>query len=190
MSRLVYKELSVVELIDLIKENQEHKAFGELYDRYVKTVYNKCLSFTRDNAEAEDITQEIFVKIYENLMAFDNKNFGGWLMRITYNACVDHGRKKSKKAFSNEVVETPEVEDEEEQIERELMEVKLDALEEILGQMDPVDRSMLILKYQEDKKVRELADIYDISQSAVKMRLSRARIFILNTYDKEYAGAG
>jgi RNA polymerase sigma-70 factor (ECF subfamily) len=187
MTFVKYKKDTVSDLIDRIKAGDK-TAFGELYVRYVKTVFNKCLSFTRDRAEAEDITQDIFVKVYEKLQVFNNKNFGAWLMRLTYNHCVDHSRKASKNRNVSETFENLEVEDSVEDIEAELMEIKLQALEEILTKIDPTDRSMLILKYQEDKKIKELADLFGIGESAVKMRLSRARLHVIEKYRTEYNG--
>lgn len=182
-----YSKCTIKEIITLIKEG-EKSAFSELYDRYVKTVYNKCLSFTRDRDEAEDITQEIFVKVYEKLALFDNMNFGAWLMRITYNQCVDYSRKASKNRRGFEAIEDLVIEDSYEDIEAEMMGMRLDALEEILKQLDSTDRTILIMKYQEDKKIKEIADLFSIGQSAVKMRLSRARLLVIDMYRTDYGG--
>ncbi len=187
MTLVHYKENEVSELVDLVRQGNK-TAFGALYDRYVNTVYNKCLSFTKDRDEAEDITQDIFVKVFEKIHDFDNRSFGAWLMRITYNQCVDYSRKASKMKHVRDMVDNLEIEDVDENIEAELMEIKLNALEEILKIIDPNDRAILILKYQEDRKIKDIAELFNIGESAVKMRLSRARIQIMEIYRTDYNG--
>jgi RNA polymerase sigma-70 factor (ECF subfamily) len=68
--------------------------FAELFARYGKKVYFACRGFSWDGAAAEDATQETFLRAYEKIHQFTEGDFGGWLMRIAKNICIDHWRKR------------------------------------------------------------------------------------------------
>ena len=79
------------ELVDKIVLSKNTVLFGVLYDRYSKIVYNKCWSFSRDEYEAQDLTQEVFLKLYVKLGSFNGKSkFFTWLYAFTYNICVNY----------------------------------------------------------------------------------------------------
>jgi len=84
------------ELIRETLENADHRAFGELYDRYCSRVFNKCINFTKSKSEAEDLTHDIFLKVFLKLSTFNqNSSFYTWLYSITYHTCIDYTRGKS-----------------------------------------------------------------------------------------------
>lgn len=163
---------------DLIKEyclTQSDVLFNELYDRYEHRIYGKCIAMMKDQNLAGEALQEIFIKIYLNVSKFQEKSkFSTWVYSITYNHCIDKLR-KIQRANSIEVkVETfPDLEEEFE--DQELLEIKMQKLVEILEKLKPRDKAILLMKYRDDKKISEISETLDISESAVKMRLKRAK---------------
>jgi RNA polymerase sigma-70 factor (ECF subfamily) len=81
--------------------NGDEPAFAELVKRNLSLVYGICLRYLRHQADAEDITQDVFVKVWKNLQKFDaQKNFQAWAAQIARNACLDLLRKKKTIPFS------------------------------------------------------------------------------------------
>lgn len=155
----------------------QHMAyFDELYKRYSNKVYFKCYSLLGDYSQAEDATQEIFLKVVLSLAGFNKKSkFSTWLYSITYNFCIDELRrlKKNKMVFVEESdMQGEPTEDEEDNLTNE---ANLVALQATLDVIDEADRAILIMKYQDKMMVKDIADILSLSESAVKMRLKRAK---------------
>ncbi len=88
------KSLTDYELIEeSIKGN--HDCFSELISRYKNLVYSIVLRMVKDNEEANDLAQEVFIRIYQNLDKYRPEfKFSTWIMRITTNICIDNRRKK------------------------------------------------------------------------------------------------
>jgi RNA polymerase sigma factor (sigma-70 family) len=92
------QHLSDEEIVERIIITQDISLVEILYQRYADKVYRKCLSFVKEEASAEDLTHDIFMKLYLNLSSFKQKSkFSTWLYSITYNFCIDHIRKNKKK---------------------------------------------------------------------------------------------
>jgi len=92
-----------------IKNNAE--ALETLIARYLKLVYSFVYRFAQNPADAEDITQEVFVKVWKNLRKYDqSKEFRPWLYKIAKNTCLDFLRKKREIPFSelNNIIEDGE----------------------------------------------------------------------------------
>jgi len=80
-------------LIELIKKRDE-SAFVELYEKFSGRLFGVCLRYSKSSADAEDLLQESFVKIYENIQNYKGTgSFEGWLRRITVNNCINYYRK-------------------------------------------------------------------------------------------------
>lgn len=170
-----YKEWSDNKLVEEYLVNQQMVFFDELYKRYSNKVYYKCYSLLGDFTSAEDATQDIFLKIIVNLSKFNFKSkFSTWLYSITYNHCIDQMRrlKKNKMIFSEGNDIDDPMDDSEESI---INEVNLVALQATLDVIDEADRAILIMKYQDNLMVKDIANILNLSESAVKMRLKRAK---------------
>lgn len=95
----------------IVKSNDAH-LFGLLYDRYVSVVYNKCLSFVASKEEAQDLTHDIFVKLFVKLKTFKGESkFSTWIYAFTYNHCVNYLKRDMKTQKQTESL-NQEVEDE------------------------------------------------------------------------------
>jgi RNA polymerase sigma-70 factor (ECF subfamily) len=86
------------ELVRRFRETGDSCWFAELFARYKKKVYFACRGFYADSGAAEDATQETFLRAFEKLNQFTGGDFGGWLMRIAKNICIDRWRKTRAEA--------------------------------------------------------------------------------------------
>lgn len=178
--------LSDDELIIKIVKTNNTVCFGELYDRYADKVYNKCFGFVLNEAEAKDLTQDIFLHLFINLKKFNFKSkFSTWLYSLTYNFCVNYLNRDKEKKISNQSKDI----DEEYKLSVEindhsLLQMKVDRLEKALLKIPPEDKMILQLKYQDDVSIKELVELLQVSESAIKMRLSRAKTKVVEEYNK------
>ncbi len=181
-----YADISDEELVKKIVFSRDSMLFGVLYDRYAKLVYNKCYGFAKSEQETEDLTQDVFLMLFVKLSSFKGKSkFSTWLYSFTYNFCVnyvnrDKGRKIKDKSSNLEDSENwipQDVTDES------LYELKVEKLKKALELISPEDKSILLLKYQDGVSIKELETLLDVGSSAVKMRLKRAKIKIIEAYN-------
>lgn len=168
----------------IVKTNDPH-LFAVLYDRYAGKVYNKCLGFASSAEEAQDLTHDIFIKLYVKLRTFKGTaKFSTWMYSFTYNFCVNYvtrnNYKKNEKNFEGEVSDSEEDDDNTEEA---LFELKTEKLKKALDIIDPNDKMILLLKYQDDFSIKEIQDVLEINESAVKMRLKRARSKVISAYN-------
>ena len=82
------------ELVRLFQSSGDTQCFGELFARHRRRIYYSCRGFFCDGAAAEDAVQDTFVHAFQNIHSFHGGNFGGWLMRIAKNVCIDAWRKR------------------------------------------------------------------------------------------------
>ena len=181
-----FGHLSDEELVAKIVAKNDTFLFGILYDRYAKMVYNKCYGFAKSEDEAEDLTQDVFLRLFIKLASFQGRSkFSTWLYSFTYNFCVnyvnrDKGRKMKDQSVpidDKEYKLTVEVPD------KSIYEMKAHKLEKALGTLAPEDKSILLLKYQDGASIKELCILFEIGESAVKMRLKRAKARLVEIYN-------
>ena len=172
------------ELAHRIVQTNDTQLFAVLYDRYSNVVYNKCYGFATSKEEAQDLTHDIFIKMFVKLRTFKGTaKFSTWLYSFTYNFCVNYvtrnNNKKIKKNFDVQIAdkEVPEV------IEEDLFALKTDKLKKAMDKINPNEKMLLLLKYQDDFTVKEIQEALGIGSSAVKMRLKRARQSVINAYN-------
>jgi RNA polymerase sigma factor (sigma-70 family) len=183
------KELSDADLVAQIVSTNNTLLFSILYDRYSKKVYNKCYSFSRDEDEAKDLTQDVFLKLFTKLNTFKAKSkFSTWLYAFTYNSCINYVQRDKARKMDNA---SDSMEDHdyylsemEDVTEEHLFEMRASKLKTALENIHPDDKAILLLKYQDDISIKELQTVLKVGESAVKMRLKRARIRVLDEHNK------
>lgn len=172
-----HKEMRDLEVINSYLETQATKCFNLLYSRYASKIYGKCLAILKDETLAEDATQEIFMKIFLNLSRFEEKaKFSTWIYSITYNFCIDYLRRKNKQdnIFSDDEIEkAPDIPDD--IPDEALIEMEVKQLKNVLDNMPVGDKAILLMKYQDDMSIKEIANVLEKSESAVKMKIKRAK---------------
>lgn len=164
------------ELVQLYVDTQSNIYFEQLYERYADKVYRKCLSFVKDSVKAEDYTHDIFIKLIVKLSTFkEDARFSTWLYSITYNYCMDQLRiaKKKGEIYSDEELEMADSVDLNTVFDEGDVEVK--RLNRAMDHLSADEKSILMMKYQDDLSIRDIADIFRVTESAVKMRLLRSR---------------
>lgn len=175
-----------VKIINTYIRLQAAACFKILYDRYAGKIFGKALTMLGNEKLAEDATQEIFTKIFLNLNKFSGKSkFSTWVYSVTYNFCIDYIRKnkRKQKLFAAEIENPPDVEVEDVPDEA-LLQMEVSRLKDVLAAMSDDDRSILLMKYQDDMSIKEIAAIIDKNESAVKMRLKRAKEKAKKMHDK------
>ena len=153
------------------------QAYAQLVDAYKSPIYNLAFRMTASLSDAEDLTQDIFIRAYQKLYQFNRgKKYFTWLYTIGINLIRNHLKKKSKDAlthtmdhFSTESQRTGK-----ENREGDLLsEDSIKRLDENMQKL-PVDmREAIILKYYQDMTFEEVAAVTSDSVSAVKMRVYR-----------------
>ena len=181
-----YKDLTDLELVERITKDNNTMLFGVLYDRYVKMVYNKCYGFARSEDEAEDLTQDVFLLLFVKLNSFQGRSkFSSWLYSFTYNFCVNYVNRNKERKMSDKSspIEKSEHKVTEDISDDSLFDMRSEKLKRALDLIDPDDKKILLLKYQDDVSIKELQSLLEVGESAVKMRLKRAKSRILETYN-------
>ncbi len=165
-----------IQIIRTYLNTQASLCFSLLYNRYASKIFAKCISLLKDEALAQDATQEIFMKIFLNLTKFaERAKFSTWVYSITYNYCIDYLRKKKKlnNIFSDEMEKAADVEDE--VPDHQLLEMETKKLKTVLAEIPEGDREILLMKYQHELSIKEIAGMLEKSESAVKMKIKRAK---------------
>ena len=168
----------------------DSNAFEELVLSNQKNVYNLALKMTKNEDDAQDISQEAFIKAYNQLEAFrGDSKFSVWLYRLTYNLCIDFLRKKPKaqvislsaqqeESGDSFEIEIPDV--------RELPDDSVFRKElrtEIAQSIDELSdghREVIVMREINDMSYTEIAETLGISEGTVKSRLARARLNLAN----------
>lgn len=181
-------DLTDEEVIKMIVDSGSPVMVDVLYQRYAHKVYRKCMSFVKDNSIAEDLTHDIFIKMYLNLASFKGKSkFSTWLYSITYNFCIDYIRKNQKSKMVSIEDKIRVVSDMEIETTDDLQHIELKRLEKLLDEMKPEERMILLMKYKDGLSIKEIQKIFSISESAVKMRIKRAKEKVRMLYSQTYA---
>lgn len=171
----------------IVATNNTH-LFAVLYDRYSEIIFNKCLSFTHEVEEAQDLTHDIFINLFLKLKTYKGKSkFSTWLYSFTYNFCVNYVQRSLNKR-QDKFVKTGELpyesDDYQEILDENIYQLKSRKLEKALKKIEVNDKMILLMRYQDDFSIKEIQEVLDIGSSAVKMRLNRAKGRLIEIYNE------
>lgn len=173
-----YAALSDNEIIDLIIKDGKKELLEVIYDRYANKVFYKVTKLVNDRELSKDLTHDILVKVMLNLSKFKMKApFSLWVHSITYNLCMDHLRKKKRLKTDNiegEYFDDVPVDDTE-LAQKILKEVRIQRLEEQVQNLNPEERILIMMRYYDGFSILKIAEVLDVNEGAVKMRLKRCR---------------
>ena len=167
---------------DLVRraQNGDDEAFAGLVDLYQRPVYNLCYRMLGGSEQAaEDAAQETFWRAYQAIRRYDpQRSFATWILSIAAHYCIDQQRKRRLPlADLDEVLEEtapdPHIPNPEHTVAQTEQQRALHALLNTLG---PQDKAAVILRYWYDYSEQEIANSLNLSVSAVKSRLHRARL--------------
>jgi len=155
----------------------EKEFFGELVLKHQDFIFNVVKGFVRFEEEARDITQDVFLKAYENIDKFrGDSKFSSWLYRIAYNHSMNWSERKAGRetqlddGFAETIPEEPSQADE--MFDRELV---LSRVKEIIEELPVKYKVVIKLYYFEEKSYQEIADTLAIPINTVKIQLLRAK---------------
>lgn len=177
-------KISDEDLILRLKSEFDPKLFSMLIDRHRGMIKSKCAGYVKNEYTAEDLCQDVLIKLYLKLETFkSDSRFSTWLHSIIHNHCIDY-IKKSRKDLHTEITEkladqVGEILEFEENLSEEITE---DLLTDLMDQITPEGKLILLLKYKEKKSIKEIQKALNINESTVKMRLKRAKDKINKLY--------
>ena len=157
------------------------EAFTRLVEQYQTHVYNLCYRMLGEAEAAEDASQETFLRAYQHLHRYDRKRpFGTWLLSIAAHYCIDRLRRRK---FSMTSVDQDEEEGGFELPDTDAPNPEAEAvygeqrqqMQRLLKRLDSVDRAAIVMRYWHDCSEVEIAERLNLTVSAVKSRLHRAR---------------
>lgn len=148
------------------------RAFEKIVERYERTIYNVAYRMVRDEEDAADITQTVFIKVHRNLDRYDpNRKFFSWLYRIAVNECLNHIKKRRHEVVADRDYAVSRHSPWDDVAKGERSEL----LESALMDLKPDYRVVIVLKYFLEFSYREIGDIVGIPEKTVKSRLFSAR---------------
>ena len=162
--------------------------FKIIHERYEYFIFNKCLNFTKSSQEAEDMCQDIFLKLVLKLSTFNgNSKFSTWLYALTFNHCVNHYNRNKHINFETNFFSMDQIIDKELPLSKDehyLDFIKLEKLSIAMNKIPSLEKDLLVMKYYNFKSIKELGSFYNLGESAVKMRLKRAKDKLLVVYNR------
>jgi RNA polymerase sigma-70 factor (ECF subfamily) len=187
----------VNQLVSEAKKGNED-AFTELVEIYSERVYNLALRIVRNTDDASDVLQETFLAIYQKLDSFDGRsNFFTWVYRIASNFALMKLRKDKRTIYTDQDMEAKYDNPDKVQLHewqalplREMLNAEFKKhLDEAVDRLPEIYRSVFILRDLENTSIKETSQILGITESNVKIRLKRARVYLreeLAKYMEEY----
>jgi RNA polymerase sigma-70 factor (ECF subfamily) len=173
------KELAIVEAC----RRKDYEAFGKLLDAYQNRVFGFVRRMVPNAEEAADITQEVFIRAFQNFHRFDARSsVRTWLFRIAYNLCVDRARKVDRSPTevslqgTVEIDETFDVPDGRWQPDQLAIDAEIAAAIDVaISTMSEKLKTVLLLHDKEDLPYDEIAELVGVPVGTVKSRLFLAR---------------
>jgi len=161
--------------LELVQKSLEGdlEAWGEIVRRYKEAVFGVTVAILRDRADAEDATQEAFIRAYRQLPKYDlSRKFSTWLFTVAANVAKNMLRKRRRRVPTLKVRPEP---DPAEIVWREEMQ---QAVREVVWSLPESYRAPLILRYWHELDLAEIAQVLGIKVGTVKTRLHRGRALI------------
>ncbi len=162
----------------------DEAAWEELVRVHTRKVYGLCYRFTGSGSEAQDLTQEVFLRVFRTIKTFRSTegSFGTWLARVTRNLLIDHYRRTRQERVTDSIEEQlPMIEDagaatrssrpDHAVAGREASEI----LQATLQKLSPDLREAVILRDLQEMEYREIAEVLQIPEGTVKSRINRGR---------------
>lgn len=161
----------------------KRSAYYQLYSQYSKVMLGICLRYARNTSEAEDILQDGFVKIFQNIHKYSFKgSFEGWMKRIMINTALNHNRNNLKHYFHADIdeIEDYTVIDSEVVVDKMEFPLNSDELMVLIQELPNGYRTVFNLYVFEGYAHKEIAEMLEISENTSKSQLSKARKYLKN----------
>ncbi|GIU81547.1 MAG: sigma-70 family RNA polymerase sigma factor [Acidobacteria bacterium] len=171
-----FQELSDAELVEMAIAGDEN-SFEEIVRRYQRSIASYVYKMIGDYETSLDITQEVFIKVYNNLTSYSSDyKFSTWIYKIAHNATIDYLRRNYKDQETDSETSfltlesrlpTPERESEAKEC--------LEEIKAVIECLPPSYRELILLRHSHDLSYEEIAEVTSLPIGTVKNRLFRAR---------------
>ncbi len=162
-------------------------AFEELVSSYQSRLFNFLSKMAATREDAEEITQEVFIKVYKNLYKYNNKwSFSTWIYRIAVNTLRSEYRKVKKAKdvdYYASIPELPASFSDYPDIAYEMKEKRVEIIK-IIDHLKEDQKTALLLRCMQDFSFKEIGDILGISPEAAKMKIQRAKQTVIRNYEE------
>ena len=171
----------------------DETAWEELVRLHSRQVYGLCFRFTGSGAEAQDLTQEVYLRVFKTLRTFRaaEGSFGTWLTRVTRNLLIDHYRRTRQERATDSIEDqlpmmeesgpTASMRPDRMVAGREASEI----LQATLQKLSPDLREAVILRDLQEMEYREIAQVLAIPEGTVKSRINRGRVELARLLRKQ-----
>ncbi len=157
------------------RETSDGPAFVALVERFRNRVWRICFRLLGSDADASDAAQEVFLRLFLHRARFEGRSkYATWVHAISVRTCLAIRRSRGRRQRHENVGREDDWESRQSAPDTAPQGLSLDLLK-MLDTLDENDRALLLLKYAEGYEYEELAEIFELSVSACKMRISRAR---------------
>ncbi len=167
---------SDIQLIERVNSG-EKEAFTLLIERYQQKVFQTCMGFMHNQTDAEDLAQEVFIKVYKSLKSFQgNSSFGTWIYRITVNKAINQLRRNKLRTLVGldaRAMETPA--DHNKADGPLLQREQKEQIKRALNQLNSQQKAAFVLFYYQELSMVEVAGVLQKSQKATESLVFRAR---------------
>lgn len=175
-------------------------AWEEIVQKFNRRIYNICYRFAGSGDDAEDLTQEVFIKIYRTMASFDPEraSFNTWVTTVTRNLLVDHFRKTKNERLTDSI-DAPQggeedgltlaekIEDKgvspDQKVEKQQTKAMVQAA---LTKLSPELREAVILRDLQDMDYKEIAQVLKVPEGTVKSRINRGRTELARLLQRTY----
>jgi RNA polymerase sigma-70 factor (ECF subfamily) len=171
----------VPELVRAFRQ-EDQQAFNRLVTLYQRKIYNLALGYVKQEDEAKDLAQDIFVTVFRQIDKLKDENkFGAWLYQLALNHCRNRYQKLRRRGFfSNQSIDdsetglnltsgaTPEKDYERQNTAR--------LVREAIASLAPAEKEVILLRDLQELSYEEISEILDLPMGTVKSKLNRARL--------------
>ena len=162
--------------------NGDEQSLKNLIERYLSSIYNFVYHLCGNKQDAEDITQEVFVKVWKNIKKYKpEQNFKTWIFSVARNTAIDWLRKRKNLVFSDfetengeNVIENTISDDNHRTDELAILYENKKILYKAMEKLSPIHQSILIMRYNEEFTFKEIGEILDKPMDTVKSQHHRA----------------
>ncbi len=156
----------------------EINLFSYFLERYSHPIYSLIIQIVSCREDAEELMQDSFIKAFRKLDTYKGDcSFSTWLYRIAYNTAISATRKQKKEScfIDEKIIENVSDDEADDLLSSSENEDRIKKLELAIIQLNPDERALITLFYNEDKSIDELATIFKLTSSNVKVKLHRTR---------------
>ena len=173
-------------------------ALSELITRYQNRLYRYLLRIVREPAEAEDLFQQTWLKVVEKIRSFDaSRNFDAWLFTLARNLAIDHLRRIRPQSLDEPLANSWDSENVADRIrdqghtplEQALAAERRTEIKEAMAELPMIYREVLTLRFEDEMKIEEIAQVTRVPVSTAKSRLRRSLEQLRYALDARYGGA-